>query len=184
MCGTGEWSLPFTQGLLPHPSKRLKTSILDYASRCGHLDRAGCKTPINSSAQSTGNMPGCCLPRWDSQVCPKCHQDCVGSLPVSTLPVLISKTKLGPKPERVKCKPGSIVEPRYHSQLSVTGQYVGVRNGRLRLSSEGRGEGRPCASLLSTPLAHGSLFHRTPAKANSKIKLVHTTKVSLNFICF
>lgn len=42
-------------------------------------------------------------------------------------PVLISKTKLGPKPERVKCKPGSIVEPRYHSQLSVTGQYGCVK---------------------------------------------------------
>ena len=27
MCGTGEWSLLFTQGLLPHPSKRLKTAF-------------------------------------------------------------------------------------------------------------------------------------------------------------
>lgn len=139
--------------------QEIKNSILEYAARSGYLDRGGCKTPINSSAKSTGNMPGCCLPRWDSQVCPQCHQECVASLPFSTLPILISKTKPGPKPERRKRKPGSIVEPRYHSQLSVTGQYVGVQKGRLRISSEGGGEGRPCASLPSTPLALGSLFH-------------------------
>lgn len=106
--------------------QEIKNSILEYTASSGYLDWGGCKTRINSSAKSTGNMPGCCLPRWDSQVCPQCHQECVASLPFSTLPTLISKTKLGPKPERMKCKPGSIVEPRYHSQLSVTGQYVGV----------------------------------------------------------
>ena len=48
MCGKGDWSLPFTQGLLPRPSKMAFWNMLQGLIR-GAWIRGGCKTPINSS---------------------------------------------------------------------------------------------------------------------------------------
>lgn len=92
--------------------------------------------------------------------CLECHQEYVGFLPFSTLPILIPKTKPGPKSRTVKCKPGSTTATQSSPPAeSGRGQYVGVERGRLRVSSGG-GEGDvPCVSLLSKPLAHAPFFH-------------------------